>query len=96
LSNVVAIAGGIWHTLALRDPVPIRQPLLGKPNLSERGYFEFDLTGEFGHRYVVETSPDLTHWEFVRNCAGMSSPVHIVHELRGDTPSRFYRARVTQ
>lgn len=95
LSNVVAIAAGTWHSLALLEPVTLPRPLLSGPQALKNHTFQFALQGQLGYRYVVETSTNLTDWTFFRNVAGQATPVSLVCEPAAGSAGQFYRARIS-
>jgi uncharacterized protein YegP (UPF0339 family) len=68
---------------------------LGSKRFDAGGVFRFNLNGDAGADYVVETSADLVHWTQWQTVTAGADAVEVQDDGAAAQPRRFYRVRPT-
>jgi N-acetylneuraminic acid mutarotase len=80
------------YSLTLFTLAPVSPALVVAPPTNHAGNFVFQLQGQSGVPYVLETSPDLAHWTPVATNRMAGSSMSITNPIVPSTPKQFWRA----
>jgi len=76
----------------LRNTGKVEKPSLKQPQKRSDGSFQFELYGELGQSYTVQSSGTLTSWCSLTNLLATNVPMEVVDAAASNFPRRFYRA----
>jgi hypothetical protein len=94
LTNVVQIACGYWHSLALVQSEPPNFCLLSAFRCPRSGQPQVTLTGPIGARILIEATSDLRTWTPLMTVMNTQGSVLIRDPAADGSPQRFYRAQI--
>ena len=78
--------------LAVDAVSPDSEPVLGALVVTEDGAFRFDVYGESGYHYVVQSSSNLIHWTDMTNFVSSAVSTAIADQNAADKAKQYYRA----
>ncbi len=87
--------GGEANPFAQRpDQLDLAHLKLKEMLLNRNGRFEFNIAGQSGTKYEVETSPDLVQWQPVSTVTNVNGSLRFVDEPAVTNQNRYYRLNV--
>ena len=89
VSNVAGTVTSSNALLTVLPPTPLKFDRLA---LQPNGALSLWLSAEPGI-YAIESSPTLTHWDFVASVTNLSGTFEFISALATNSPTLFYRAR---
>jgi hypothetical protein len=87
--NTLAVLNG---SIYISLPPPTQPFVVSVATNEINGLPIFQLTGQPGYNYVIETSPDLVNWENIAVLANTNGTVSFADPASTNYPQRFYRA----
>jgi hypothetical protein len=66
---------------------------LASTGFERGGPFRFNLNGDAGADYIVETSTDLVHWTQWKTVTAGTAALEVQDDEAATQPKRFYRVR---
>jgi hypothetical protein len=93
LAGTNALADAPWpmYRQNARHTGKVEKPLLKQPQKRSDAGFEFQLYGQLGETFIVESSTNLQTWTSLTNFVATALPMDVIDPRASNSSSRFYR-----